>query len=807
MIKNFIITALRSLMRQKSYFLINVLGLAIGLTSFIFITMFVLHELSYDRFHSKSDNIYRVQVSGLMSGMDFEQAISAAPMAKALINDYPEVENVVRIADFNAWLVSYKDKKFNEDGVLFADSTFFEIFDFKLLRGNPETALSEPRSMILTEKSAKRYFGDEDPMGKRLTVEEDTIFYTVTGIIENCPTNSHISFDMIGSMNSIRQSFQNFWLNHGYYTYMVLKESTDIKEFESKIQEMVRVYVGPEIKRFLGITVDDFEKAGNYFGYSLQALKDIHLHSKLQEELRPNGNISYVYTFSIIALMILIIAIINFVNLATAKSASRSKEVGVRKVVGSTKRSLVFQFVSESVLLSFIATITAVFLVYILTPYFYNLVGNELEVSLFTSKFGIPLIILLALFVGILSGIYPAFVLAAFKPVKVLKGSLKGGAKSGWMRSVLVVLQFSVSIIIIIGTILVYQQLSFMQNKNLGFDKDQLLVIRRPDALDTKIEVFKQELRKNPSIKGAANSRAIPGKDYSNNAFWVENDVEKNTYLLFQNWVSMEYPQMMGYEIVLGRFFSKEFGTDSAGVIINETAVKKLGFENPIGKNLLRPTNQEGEMGKVPIIGVVKDFHIQSLHHKIEPVAMTVMPGNWEGYLTVRLSGDNLPSTIDYIENTWNNYAAKQPFQYFFFDEEFNNLYKSEQQTGRIFIVFAILAIFIACLGLLGLIAYTATVRTKEIGIRKAIGASVQSIIKMLSFETLKLIIISTIIAWPMAYFGIKYWLQEFAHRSNIDPMSFVIATILTLVIGWLAISFQAIRAALLNPSDALRYE
>jgi len=807
MIRNFIITAFRSLFKQKSYFFINTLGLAIGLTSFIFISMYVLHELSYDRFHSKAEHIYRIKVSGQMAGQEMDQAITAAPMARALIDDYPEVENAVRIADFNAWLISYKEKRFNEDGVLFADSTFFDFFDFKLIRGNPEKALTEPQSIILSEESAKRYFGNEDPIGKRLSVEQDTNFYTVTGIIQNCPANSHFHYDMIASMNSIRQSFNNFWVDHNYYTYILVKEGTDLKEFEEKLQTMVTTYVGPQLKQLLGITMEDFHNAGNYFGYFLQPLKDIHLHSNLQVEIKPNGNIAYVYTFSIIALMILIIAIINFINLATAKSASRAKEVGIRKVVGSSKQSLIFQFVSESVILAIFATIIAVIFVYILSPYFYNLVGHELSVSIFAGKWGIPFVILLALVVGILSGIYPAFILSAYKPVKVLKGSLRGGAKSGWLRSMLVVLQFTVSIVIVVGTLLVYQQLSYMQHKNLGFDKDQLLVIRRPDALKDKIDVFKKELLQNPLIIGVANSRAIPGKDYSNNGFWKENDPQKNTYLLNQNWVSFEFPEVMKYELVEGRFFNKEFGTDSNAVIINESAVKALGIENPIGKNLLRPANREGGMYKLPIIGVLKDYHIQSLQHKIEPVALTVMPGNWEGYITVRLKGENISETLAFVENKWYSFTSKQPFQYFFFDEDFDNLYKSEKQTGRIFIVFAILAIFIACLGLLGLIAYTATVRTKEIGIRKAMGASVQTIVNMLSIETLKLILISAIIAWPIAYFGIKYWLQEFAHRTNINPIYFLLATLITLLIGWLAISFQAIRAATTNPSDALRYE
>lgn len=806
MFKNFFITAIRNLLKHKSYLFINIIGLAIGLASFIFITLYVVHELSYDKFNSQYENMYRLVIKGQMSGQDLHQAISAAPTARALIDDYPEIEKVVRISKFGAWLIRYQDKRFNEDGIMFADSTFFDIFDYKLLRGNPKTALLNPRSMILTETFAEKYFGNEDPMGKSLNVEEDTIFYTVTGIIQDIPENSHFQFDMLGSMNSIGQSRSDNWVSHNFYTYMVIKEGTSIPELEEKLQYMVEQYVGPQIKEFLGITLEDFADAGNYFGYYLQPIKDIHLRSNIQEEIEPNGSMAYVYIFSLIAIFILLIAIINFVNLSTARSSTRAKEVGVRKVTGATKQGLVTQFLSESMLLTIIATAFAVILVELLTPAFNTLVGKEISVGIFSSMQGILLLLLLVGVVGILAGLYPSFVLSSFKPVSVLKGTFTGGAKSGWLRSVLVVIQFTISITIIIGTLVVSSQLNYMQNKNLGFNNEQLLVVRRPDALDDHLETFKQEILKNPAITGVANSNSIPGKSYSNNGMMLEDNPERNLFLLFQNRVSFEYPELMGLELTEGRFFSREFGTDSNAIIINETAVRVLGLKDPIGKNILQPENA-GEYLRRPIIGVVKDYHVESLHKKIEPVCLTIMHGNWEGYLVFRLKTSNLNETVSFIEDTWYQYTTKQPFQSFFFDEEFNMLYQSEVKTGRIFAVFAILAVFIACLGLLGLIAFTSVVRTKEIGIRKALGAGIPTIIRLLSKEVLWLILISTLIAWPLAWFGTRYWLQSFADQIEVSPFIYILATLASLLVGWLAISFQAIKAARQNPIEALKYE
>ncbi|MEP2025881.1 MAG: ABC transporter permease [Reichenbachiella sp.] len=807
MLKNFYLTAIRNLLKHKSYFLINICGLAIGIASFIFISLYILNELSYDKFHSQSENIYRVHVQGQMMGQGMDMAATASPMAQALLSEYPEVEKVTRIKESGAWFIGRGNKKFNEDGVLFADSTFFDVFDFKLLSGDEKTALINPRSIVLTESYAKKYFGDENPLGQKLTVEQDTIFYTVTGVMADVPDHSHMQFDMMGSMSTYKFWNNNQWVSHNHYTYITLHENTDVEAFEEKMQNLVYKYVGPQVEQFLGTTMEAWESAGNSFGYYLMPLEDIYLYSNVDEEMQANSNISYIYIYSLIAIIILFIAIINFVNLATAQSSSRAKEVGIRKVVGSSKQRLVAQFIFESIVVSALATIIASLIVFLLTPSFNQLIGKEIAYSLTSSIWSVAILAGLAAAIGVLAGFYPSFVLAAFQPVHVLKGTMSAGAKSGWMRNILVVIQFTAAIVIIIGTMVVYNQIDFMLSKNLGFDKEQTLVIRRSDVLRNNIENFKNDLLKNPNIKSVSNSISIPGKSrYNNNAYQTEENPD-SPYILYENRVSFGYAELMGLELVQGRFFSKDFPTDSSAVILNETAVKTIGYEEPIGKRFV-DQDRQGNIRYLTIIGVVKDYHIESLHKPIQPALLRIMFGNQEGYAMVKLSNThNIRETIQFVENTWFDHSYNKPFQYFFFEDDYANLYRSESTTAQVFVVFAGLSIFIACLGLIGLVTYTASIRKKEIGIRKVLGASTGTLVKLLSNEIVKLIIISTLISWPLAYFATDYWLQNFADRLAISPWIYILSTFIVVFIGSLAISFQTIKASMSNPVDSLRQE
>lgn len=808
MFKNFFINAFRTMRKQSGYIVLNIGGLAIGITSFLFISLYVINELSYDRFHKNYENIYSIKVVGRLAGGVLDQAVTAAPMAGAMLNDYPEILAATRVTRMGAWLIRFGENKFNEDGVLFADSTFFKVFDFHLLKGDPNTALVRPRSMILTEKFAKKYFGNQDPMGQKMIVEADSVLYTVTGVVQDVPDNSHIKFDMLASMSTYPgQANNQFWVSHSFYTYIVVKDGTDIAALQEKFRDMVTKYVGPQIQQILGYSIDDFRKAGNDFRYVLEPLKDLHLKGATQYNLEPNGSLTTVYIFAVIAILILIIAIINYVNLATAKSAARAKEVGVKKVAGAYKSGLIAQFLGESLIIVTLATLIAVLLVYLFTPSFNQLIGRELSVSLFDNSASILSLIALIIIVGISAGFYPSFILASFNPVEVLKGTLNPGSMSKNLRGILVVFQFTVSIIIIIGSTIVYNQLNFMTTKDLGFEKENLIIIRRPDAFWKQEGSFRDQLLQTPGIEKVGFSRQVPGYNFNNNAFFNDEDPEKKTYLLQQAQVSLDFPQALGVHLVDGRFFSREYSTDSTAVLINEAAVKSLGLTDPVGKYILQPSGP-GQFQKYKIIGIMKDFNITSMHKAIDPVCFTVMGGGGgDQFATVRLTGINVSSAIRSIEEKWQTFTTMQPFQYDFFTDIWNNLYSSEMKTGKIFILFSILAIFIACLGLIGLVTYIANKRTKEIGIRKTYGASINVVLRLLSKEVINIILIASIIAYPVAYFGSKYWLEGFASKVNVSPLIYITATIFTLFIGWLSISYQTIKAASLNPANALRIE
>jgi putative ABC transport system permease protein len=767
-----------------------------------------MHELSYDRFHRNYENIYRVKVIGQLSGGVLDQAVTCAPMANALMKDYPEVEIATRVTRLGAWLIQFGENRFNEDGVLFADSTFFKVFDFKLLKGDPETALERPKSMILTEKYAKKYFGNKDPMGQHVIVEADTNLYTVTGVVQNVPDNSHIKFDMLASMSSFKDQANNpMWVSNSFYTYFVAKKGTDKNVLQIKLGGMVTKYVGPQIKQLLGISIEDFKKSGNDYGFALESLKDIHLKGAPQYNLEPMGSLTTVYIFGVIAILILVIAIINYINLATAKSVNRAKEVGVRKVAGANKTGLISQFLGESLLITAFAAILAVILVYLLLSSFNHLIGIDLTAGPLNTYSGILLIVAMVAIVGVSAGFYPAFVLASFNPVAVLKGTLNPGSISSKLRWLLVIFQFTVSIVIIIGSIIVYGQLNFMTKKDLGFSKENLIIIRRPDAFYKQLDQFRDQLLQIPGVGKVGFSRAVPGTEYNNNAFFNDDDPEKRSYLLNQTQVSFDFPQALGVQLVDGRFYSREYGSDSISVLINEAAVKSLGLKDPVGKYILEPRGHK-QFQKLKIIGVMKDFNIESMHKAITPVCFTVLyRGGGDQYVTVRLTGTNFSATIRAIEQIWQGFTTKQPFQYDFFSDRWDHLYSSEMKTGKIFILFSVLAIVIACLGLLGLITYITNRRTREIGIRKTYGASTKVVLGLLSKEVVYLILISSVIAYPIAYFGSKYWLEGFADKVKINPLVFISATVVALIIGWLSISYHTIKAANYNPAKALKIE
>lgn len=801
MYKNFYFTAIRNFAKYKSYFAINISGLAIGIASIIFIALYIINELSYDRFHSNHEQTYRVSNYATIRGESNNSATTSGPMGPTLLANYPEVLNATRVLEKGSVLVGRGNTKINEDGVLYADQNFFDVFDFRLLNGDSERALAEPRSIVLSTTYAKKYFGYEDPLGQKMTVEEDTTFYIVTGIFENVPSNSHLQFDALVSINSTDYGNTSRWVGRSLHTYVILQERTELKAFEHKIHELFYKHMAPEIEFFTGMPISEWEGAGNRVEFKLVPIKDIHLRTEVTGELTPPGNITYIYIYGLIGLVILFIALFNFVNLATAHSATRAKEVGVRKVIGSSKRMLVFQFIFESMLVALIATLLATLLVSLLTPVFTDLIGKELAYGITSSYLGWLGIVALAALVGVLAGFYPAFVLSAFKPVKVLKGSLRSGAKAGWLRNVLVTTQFAASIVIVIGTLAIYQQINFMLTKNLGFDKEQILVIKRPDGLQENLEVFKEELIRNSNISLVANSETIPGKTYDIRSYRTLDDPE--TFLFLNNQVTYDHLDLMGVELVGGRFFSKDFGADSNAVVLNESAAAMLGFDDPIGQTLRSAFKKDRP---ITIIGVVKDYNIESLHKQVGPVSLE-LDENAVGYLSVRMSSNqNTQKTVGYIEETWSKHS-NMPFQYFFFDQDYQNLYKAETTTGKILLVFASLSVFIACLGLIGLIAFTASLRQKEIGIRKVLGAGSGSLIRLMSAQVTRLILVATLVSWPLAYFATDFWLQNFADRIQINPWLYIGATLTVVTVVSLAISFQTMKAVRSNPVDSLKDE
>ncbi|HSP88829.1 MAG TPA: ABC transporter permease [Ignavibacteriaceae bacterium] len=803
MLKSYLRIAFRNLVRFKAYSLINVFGLALGIASCIVILLFVDDELSYDKFNEKAERIYRVHTRGKLLGNDLNMAVSPAPLGETMVLDYPEVIQSARLGYNANMLIRYKDNVFNETRFFWADSTIFEIFTMQFIQGDPKTALDEPHTIVLTETLAKKYFGKEDPIDKIMNMEDGTA-YTVRGVIKDCPSNSHFHYDLFASLSSWGGSERNtYWVSNNFYTYILLKEGTSGADLQKKLPEFAKKYAGPQIQQLLGITYDEALGKGYVYEFLMQPLLDIHLHSHLDYEIEPNSDIRYVYIFSIIAGFILVIACINFMNLTTARSSTRSKEVGIRKVLGSSKAKLIKQFLTESVLLAFFAVLIAIVLVEILLPSFSQLSGKDLQTNYFENLLAIPALIGTILFVGFLAGIYPAFFLSSFQPVKTLKGKPNEGKKS-FLRSGLVVFQFAITIILFASTLIVYNQMKFIQDKKLGFDKEHVLVIQRAWALEDHAKAFKEELLRNSNIVSASNTDNLPGRLFGQTVFKPEDAPLSQQYPLAIMATDYDFSKTLGLKMVEGRYFSRESSTDTTAIILNENAVKFMDMKDPIGKRLVLPDPNQSRV--FTIVGVLKDFHYESLHQHIRPLAIFLNSGQ-TAYLPIRIRPNDVSKTISFVKDQWNEFVPGKPFEYFFLDEDFNRLYQSEQKTGQIFSAFSILAIFIACLGLFGLTAFTVERRIKEIGIRKVLGASVSTIVLLISKEFLKWVLIANLIAWPVAYFYMNSWMENFAYKTNISIWVFIFSGIIALLIALLTVISQTIKAATANPVKSLRYE
>lgn len=811
MLKNYLKVALRNLWKQKTFSAINIIGLATGLACFILIALYVTDELSYDRYNEKAERIYRVNADIRFGGNEMRLAVNSDPMGPTLKKDFPEVEEYVRFYASNGHRMVKKGNQYiRENAVAHADSTLFNVFTLPVLHGDARTALNEPKTVVLSESTAKKYFGTADAVGKNIETDEaGSTLYKVTAIIKDVPRTSHFRFDFIFSMDNVDYGWGNF-LSHNFQTYIVLKSGTDYKAFEKKMLSVVERYVVPQAKQVMNInSMEEFEKSGNRLAYTLMPLTDIHLRSDRFPELGVNGDVQYVYIFSAVALFVLLLACINFMNLSTARSAARAKEVGIRKVLGSEKRLLVRQFLSESVLTTFFSLLIALALVAVSLGYFNNLAGKELTFATLLRPGYVAFLLLLLLAVGFVAGGYPAFFLASFRPIAVLKGKVNAGFKRSALRSSLVVFQFATSIVLIVGTIVVYRQLGYIQNKKVGFNKDQILVINGTGALRQNTTAFKNEIAKLSGVKAVSFAGYLPvqGSGRNDNSFSTEAVMDAKNGFNMQSWTAdYDYLDLMGMELKAGRNFSRDFGTDSAALIVNETVAQLMGG-NPVGKKLYANFGDGNGQNMVAytVIGVVKNFHFESLRETIGPLCLRL--GNADWVTAAKVSTADVKGLLSSIEQKWKSMAPGMPFNYQFLDEAFNNMYRAEQRTGRLGLSFAVIAILIACLGLFGLATYTAERRIKEIGIRKVLGASVGNLVALLSKDFLRLVLIASVIALPLAWWAMSKWLQDFAFRTEVSWWVLALAALAAVLIALFTISFQSIRAATANPVKNLRSE
>jgi putative ABC transport system permease protein len=770
MLKNYFKVALRNLWKNKGFSAINIFGLAIGIATCLLISLYVLDELSYDRYNRNANRIYRVNADIKFGGDEQRLAVCPDPMAFAFVKDYPEVENAVRFRSYGPSLVKKGNENIKEERVIYADSTLFSVFTLPMIAGNPRTALNEPNTVVITEDIAKKYFKTTDVVGKTLQFDNKDNF-KITGVIRNIPEASHFKFDFFVALAGVKEAHQNIWLSFNFNTYLLLKKDADVSTFKKKFEDVLAKYMFPQAEQLMHISESDFKRSGNYVKLSLIPLTDIHLHSDRIAELGPNSDVQVVYIFSVIGIFILLVACVNFMNLSTARSANRAKEVGIRKVLGTQRKNLISQFLTEAILMSLIAFVLAVSLAILLLPFLNNLAAKKLTLSLTDHPLMLPFLIGFTIIVGLVAGSYPAFYLSAFRPVQVLKGTLAGGFKRSYLRSSLVVFQFFISIVLIIATIIIYNQLGYIRNRKLGFNKEQVLLVKDAYALDKQAATFKQEVLKYPEVVSGSMSGYLPvPSSRDNESLFPGGKIDNDKAVSTQFWaVDNDYIKTLGMQIVKGRDFNSEFLTDSNAIILNETAVRQFGFnDNPIGKKVTEITDIKKNTTKdYTVIGVVKNFNFESLRQNIGAVCLRMSPNL--GTISFRLKTANIQNTISSIQNTWKKIAPNEPFTYSFLNEEFDNMYRSEERAGKIFISFAVLAILIACLGLFGLVTYAAEQRIKEIGIRKVLGASVSNIVGMLSKDFLKLVMIAALIAFPVAWWGMNKWLQDFAYRIDIS--------------------------------------
>ncbi len=810
MYKNYLKIAWRSLKKQPFFTFLNTFGLAIGIAGGLLISLFVYDELSFDKMHADADRIYRIDMDIKFGGAEMKSSEASAPMAAAMQRDFPQVEKTVRFRNQGSALIRKTGTQTNtkELHVTFADSTFFEMFGIDLLVGDPKTALVEPKTLVLTRSAAEKHFGVQNALGQSLLLNNSET-YTVTGVMEDFPRNSllrdHTVFMALSGYAYLRP---DDWGSNNYFTFIKLLPNTNVEDIQEPLQGMLEKYMLPWAQQYFpGMSAESFKAAGNYLRYYTMPLTDIHLYSNKDSEFSPNSSIQNVYILSFIGLFLIILASVNFMNLATAHSLKRAKEVGVRKTLGSNKIDLVRQFLTESGLISFISLLVAFILAIVVLPYFNDLSGKELSIP-FTNPFFWLILFSATVLLGLFSGSYPAFFMSRFMPVTVLKGGGQSKVAGGTIRNSLVVFQFAISVFLIISTLVVFQQLKFIQSKDLGFKKDQVLLIEDTHSVGSQLSTIKEEIGRLGQVKSATISSFLPTpSSRSNSSFFKEGSREQENAIQMQLWdVDHDYMATLNMELVAGRGFDKQFVTDSTSVIINESTLKVLGVgpEEALGMRL----SQDIELDTpqfYTVIGVIKNFHYESLREEIGALGLFLR--NSTGNIAVKLGPGDYSNTIAGIEGIWNRMAPGQPFSYRFMDDSFNSTYQAEQKLGQIFMVFTTLSILIACLGLFGLAAFNAQKRTKEIGIRKVLGASAGQITFRLTTDFLKMVAIAIVISLPIGWFAMNKWLEDFTYRIEVSWWILALAALLAIGIAILTVSYQSIKAAIVNPVKSLRSE
>ncbi|MBN1820939.1 MAG: ABC transporter permease [Prolixibacteraceae bacterium] len=803
MIKTLIKTAFRNFKKDRFHFILNIAGLALGLAAFLYIATYVSHEINFDRFHSKSDRIYRCVAFLKMGDVETNFAKSELPLAEAAKHDLPEVDEATRIVQENNLVVRHGEQKFVEDEIWFADPNLFKVFDFNLIEGDKNTVLSDPYSILISEKMAEKYFGKADPVGKSLEIGDSKDVFVVKGILGKIPDDSHLQFDMLASFNSLAVSRRvDYWGDFSVnYTYLLLKEGTNLDQFNKKFLDFPIKYWGPMMESAIGKSLEEWKSEGNYLRYDLQPLKKIHLNTTFQEELKNQGNSQSLMVFTITGLFILIIACFNFINLSTAKATLRAKEIGLKKIIGSSRTRIILQIHSETFIYSILALLLAVIILILTMPVLNNFSGINLKPGYLLNSATLATVLLIPLVITVSAGSYPAVYITRFKPEEVLNRKFTSGKKSSYKRATLVSVQFAIFIILICGSLVIRKQIVFLHNQNPGFNKENVLVVKGTSRLNNNRKAFKNLIKQDPGVINATYASVMPSADNDESNIFSEKG-KKEQVLLKRIRIDPDFQKTLNIEMVNGRFFSDEINSEKRNAIINEEAARIFGWTDCENKILYDYNNGGGDY---KVIGIVKNFHMKSLREKAEPAIIRIT--DQENYLAVRIASGQAYNTLTNTRAEWNELNNDAPFEYFFLDENFDAQYRKEEQLGKLIGVFTLIAILIACLGLFGLVSFTAVQRQKEIGVRKVNGANIFEVLIMLNKDIILWILIAFLFACPLAYFAMNKWLENFAFKTSLSWWIFVLAGVLALGIALLTVSFQTWKAATKNPVEALRYE